>query len=1846
KDYWPVGGDFNGAVRAMAAWDPDGAGGEREMMVVGGDFTEIGGVPFDHIAAWRFNPLFQRFEWFDLGGADGPVNAITTYTLPGGGNAASIVVGGSFTALGGAGANLAIGDWNGSAIPGSSVDWAAIQGGTNGPVYALSIWDPDTADPFGDVGVVVGGDFTSPSPNITFVRPEMGALVFEDMGGGTNGPVYALHNYTFWDTDPMEPVIRSAIYAGGAFSQVGGATPASNLAAFFVYDDDMMNLVMMWKPAGAGTNGPVYALEVWDRDGEDENFADQLAIGGDFTSPGPFVAAYQNDENVQAMSTLSGGMNAPVRTLHAFIDQEFDTDVGFIVESPVLYAGGEFTFVDGSLEALRLASFKFNPNLFVPAYVWFAMGDGTDNTVFALASMNDEIAGQWDRNDRHATRVSMVIGGTAEAYVNMFLRVYDSNFDLIYTNDTIQPPLPDPAGMLDFSLAPGMPTVFEGIQVWGGETYYIELTSLTSTGRYTLTVRTDAQQPQGIDVISRHTEPFPAGSWPQASEILLSTGSGGVGDGRNFLAPQIAAFNFRSYEITPSGKGVTQVQELAAIEWIQDTDLYKFRAPADGTAEIRIATLQISDDFFEQIVDFVNGSTETVFKEKTLNSFFDSYLKVYDNDFVLIAENDDNAAVKGAMELYQTGDFQRWFTQRDARIVINVQAGQEYFIEVSSAQLRSLQADPSTVEWRSATGGYELLINSMPNLFPFANPNTGIPDDHANILGTGVSLSQSTVIAMDSAAGTGSITGVIDNHIFNPFDIDFFQFIAPAEGVASVTVTPTGAGSTLNLFMAIYDQSGFLLTNANAPAGESLTLGVAALKGDQFYVQIDGQTSSNGTYRIDVSGLPFSDDHASAGKWLDATELEILDFLGIATDSGRIEAPGDIDLFKFNTLTFDIAEITLTSLSSSLDPIVRVYEIQEDRAGNPVLLQVAFNDNEPNSLNSHTFFPVTAPERTSLLTGNTYNTYYIVVAGVDPNADFGDYELSLRISPTDDHPDDTQFEFASPVIVDSLFGMGASSGILEISGDTDLFQFVSPAGGPASITVLSDATSTLRPSLWVYDSSFNRLTDLTTGLQVVTGDDAAVSTATFSFTAVRNQTYLFVIGGVSGGSVTVDNGSYTVSIDAPTADDHANRTEFVLATQILLSPETGDGAAVGTIGQETDTDLFFFETLVGDDYVISIDAAVGAFNPIVELFDLSQNSIAIVVDGGAGDEDGLRNGSVVTTLTAGAAGEIYYVLVSSDPAGSQRTGDYAVAIDGEPPTTPPGPPDDDHADAGEFSLATVISLSVRTGDGLATGTIEVSGDTDLFRFTSLASGEAFVQIVAPDGSLLDAELRVYNQAEQLIRFDSEGVPGAEASTAFPSTGVGQVFYLEVGGVGSSFGSYSVRVNTAPEVFHLYFPEGFANPDIREFVSLANPNSFQVTYEITLYYENTTLAPVTVTPAGGTQLSNGARGGITLSGFGAVLDGVAPNEPYSIQITSNGPLGAVFAHYDFGLALGESFTETASVVWSFASVTRQPGAVNDFLVFFNPNPTDVRVTMTAFTSRGQVVLTQTLGGNRRGGWDIASTSLLPTETFGVVITSAPVDPNDSHIGIVASLSHFDTNNRIGYSVMGDSNGGATRGVVTSLENTDAVTPLVSLFNAGPSVVSVTLRSSYTQVALPDVIKIVEIQAGQTIALDAAGLGLTSNQPVGLRYDATGKVTVLATESFAGEANATRAGTDAGMSFFFGDAFINTASAGVKYLETLGFYNPSGTVLTVNVELFFLNGDTATTQVTLAADGFATLKLHELNLILDRGGLQFFAIEVSAGSPFIVEMTHYDLFLGGGWSTGGAPLGLLNSLSSMG
>src|SRR6185503_3420585 len=95
-----------------------------------------------------------------------------------------------------------------------------------------------------------------------------------------------------------------------------------------------------------GVNDTVFALAVWDRDGEGEDFVPALIAGGDFTDKGSRIAAYDG-----GWSGLGSGMNDTVRALTVFTDLEynpFDIDPsGTVHNEPRLFAGGDFTTADG-----------------------------------------------------------------------------------------------------------------------------------------------------------------------------------------------------------------------------------------------------------------------------------------------------------------------------------------------------------------------------------------------------------------------------------------------------------------------------------------------------------------------------------------------------------------------------------------------------------------------------------------------------------------------------------------------------------------------------------------------------------------------------------------------------------------------------------------------------------------------------------------------------------------------------------------------------------------------------------------------------------------------------------------------------------------------------------------------------------------------------------------------------------------------------------------------------------------------------------------------------------------------------------------------------------------------------------------------------------------------------------------------------------------------------------------------------------------------------------------------------------------------------------------------------------
>ena len=75
----------------------------------------------------------------------------------------------------------------------------------------------------------------------------------------------------------------------------------------------------------------------------------------------------------------------------------------------------------------------------------------------------------------------------------------------------------------------------------------------------------------------------------------------------------------------------------------------------------------------------------------------DSALRIFRNDFEQIAYNDDSYANRGEFQVDDVGTITGAFYRRDSRIVIFVEAGQNYFIQVESGQ-RYKRGEPALVD--------------------------------------------------------------------------------------------------------------------------------------------------------------------------------------------------------------------------------------------------------------------------------------------------------------------------------------------------------------------------------------------------------------------------------------------------------------------------------------------------------------------------------------------------------------------------------------------------------------------------------------------------------------------------------------------------------------------------------------------------------------------------------------------------------------------------------------------------------------------------------------------------------------------------------------------------------------------------------------------------------------------------------------------------------------------------------------------------------------------------------------------------------------------------------------------
>lgn len=163
---------------------------------------------------------------------------------------------------------------------------------------------------------------------------------------------------------------------------------------------------------------------------------------------------------------------------------------------------------------------------------------------------------------------------------------------------------------------------------------------------------------------------------------------------------------------------------------------------------------------------------------------------------------------------------------------------------------------------------------------------------------------------------------------------------------------------------------------------------------------------------------------------------------------------------------------------------------------------------------------------------------------------------------------------------------------------------------------------------------------------------------------------------------------------------------------------------------------------------------------------------------------------------------------------------------------------DDHADAGDFQNATPVAINPDNGAGAAAGIIEHPGDTDLFRFTAIGTGEAVIRVTTAEGSLVPG----------MVVFGSSQTPlgvgvlaGDGADTAFSiNIAQGQTYYVLVeSDGGETSGPYALTVigpvGPGPEPVNPYaagpgaVPGGGATADGLLTLTVANEDGRPIVY---------------------------------------------------------------------------------------------------------------------------------------------------------------------------------------------------------------------------------------------------------------------------------------------------------------------------------------------------------------------------------------------------------------------------------
>ena len=321
-------------------------------------------------------------------------------------------------------------------------------------------------------------------------------------------------------------------------------------------------------------------------------------------------------------------------------------------------------------------------------------------------------------------------------------------------------------------------------------------------------------------------------------------------------------------------------------------------------------------------------------------------------------------------------------------------------------------------------------------------------------------------------------------------------------------------------------------------------------------------------------------------------------------DNGAIDVAGDLDVYRFQTVTPGLVAIALNADHGPLDTVVKLRDSFGD--------EVAFNNDFDPPFSTDSFL-------TFFVQGG--RTYFVETGGLGSST--GSFSLDVYLDVIDAFPE--SIVPLGPLTAEVPIQLNDSIGF---AGEFDLFEFQALSDGPATFQLNSNSSG-LDSVVTLLDSS---------GTFLATNDDfkPPLKDSSLTYAVHSGETYYLVASGFRSST-----GGYALSVSLPAVVD--------LGVLSVAQPQVQYSDMINVTG---DIDVFQFQASSSCLLTVQLDADhLNSLDPVVTLLDSTGAQLQRDDDNGVGFN---------SYLTYSIAGNQTYYLVAGGVGAS--TGAYTLTV--------------------------------------------------------------------------------------------------------------------------------------------------------------------------------------------------------------------------------------------------------------------------------------------------------------------------------------------------------------------------------------------------------------------------------------------------------------------------------------------------------------------------------------------------------------------------------------------------------